>query len=881
MWRNVYYERSKSKIHEWTWDEDGNRVKLVSDFKPYLFVETNKETKFKSIYGGNLSPMDFKSDFERRKFVEKQDDDYRLFYNLPAEQQYLIGKYRKEDPDNFSKREIRTFYLDIECPSPDEFPEAKDAKYEIDLMAIYDSLEGRMHMWGKRAWDRKNTEEHIEKLGGDLVKITADDISYYHIEDEKERLSHMLDFWEDNCPDVYTGYNIDSFDTPYLLNRMQLILDKNEYKRLSPVRNVWKQNGFDKNGEPEIRYKIQGISTLDYMSVFETFTFKAERESWSLDSVASDVLNCGKVDYEQSNLYVLAQEDWDTYSAYNMIDVLLLVSIETKTNFLDTGRATAYVGFTNFVDCLKKTRVIIGSITCSALAKGKIIETRRPQEKVSFEGGFVTPPKVGVADNVATYDVTSLYPTIMKSLNLSLETKVGKILSKDSNYIIFSEHGKRKKVETKKFQEYLKGKGYCISIAEVIFDQNFEGVVTDFVKKQFNNKSEFKRLENEAIDRGDKEAARIYKRDGQITKILVNSCYGVISLNTSALYDLDIARSITLTGQHSIKKAASVANNFAKEAFGVENDIILGGDTDSIFVTFSEILEVKGKDMFEDDKLSTFGDKLCKLFSKVLNDSVNNWARKDLCCVNPSFEFGREKAASVALFFAKKQYAYYVINNEGKHIANKRDRMKYTGLKVIKSEYSPFVKNFMDEVYYLTLSKYLELGHNGTRDLIAETIKGHKNSFYEADFIDVSKRQRANNLTMREQGGQKVNKKGGFTIYEPFKERYVSGKGCPAQVKACIFHNRLIEDLDLGSKYPIHMSGVKSMWTYLKPNKYGIECCAGNNGILPEEFGLEVDYDVQWDKLYMKVPQQLFEVMGWVFPNLFFDELEDFDKMFT
>ena len=882
MYRHVYYDKKKSEIHENTWDEDGARITRVTDFKPFLLTETEEKTNYKSIYGTYLKPHKFDNDSKRYWFVENKDE--RVFYNLPPEQQYLIAKYRKIPQEEFTENPIRTFFLDIEAPAKSEFPEPKDAKYEIDLMTIYDSLTEKYYMWGKKSWNVIGVEETLDKLNkekgddGKLLPISPDDIVYYEIEDEKERLTHMLDFWVDNYPDVYTGWNINGFDTVYIVNRLKLVLGGKHYQKLSPFGKVTGKEGFDKFGNPEIRYNIHGINVMDYMDVFSTFTFKAERESWALDAVASDILNCGKVDAGMS-LYDLSVKDWSKYSLYNLVDVALLVSLDVDTEFLETARQTSYEGFSNFVESLGKIKVINGSIAASAVNKGMFIPSARRSQPVSFEGGFVKEPTVGLTTNLFTFDITSLYPTNMISLNTSPETKVGSIQGQDGEFIIYSDYGTTCKVREDKFLDELRDKGYCVSKADVIFDLNKSGIVIEFVQKQFDNKSLYSKRADECLSKNDEEGAKYWQRKAKITKIFLNSCYGMISAASSPLYDLDIARSITLTGQGVTKNAIDQIQQLFEKSYGCTEDPVVAGDTDSVMITFDEVVKHYGKEFFADEALTSFGKIYSNKIGDFLNKITNDWARDTMACTKPTYNFGREKACPTALFFAKKQYAYYVLDNEGFPLPEKK-RMKYTGLKVIKSEYSPMIKGMFNELYSETLTKYLEMGHKFNRTHLCDLIAKHKKQFFKASFSDVSKRQKANNLSLYENGGSRVNNVGSTVITEGFKERYVAGSRCPAQVKSCIFHNRIIEDLGLKGKYQQHQGGVKALWSYVEPNEYGIESIAGNNGNLPEEFGLKINYEKQWEKMYLTVAKQLFDTVEWIFPNLKHDEEVDFDELF-
>jgi len=755
--------------------------------------------------------------------------------------------------------------LDIECPAELEFPSPDKAKYEIDLMTVYDSLTGFYHIWGKHEFTSTDLTETFKSIGGEKFDIPFENIKYYEIFDEAQRLGHFVDFWESNYPDIYTGYNINGFDTQYIVNRLKLILGYDAVKRLSPVNFVSKRETLDAYKNPVVKYNIEGISTIDYMDLYKVFTFGKERESWALDSVASDVLGCGKVDTGGVSLFDLSRNDWDTYTRYNIVDVALLVEMEKKLRFIEIGRSTAYEGFSNVVDCLGKVVTITGSIAKYALDENRIIETRRSADKVPFEGGFVKTPEAKLRTNIVTYDITSLYPTNMMVLGVSHETKVGTKTHTIDGYVYFTEYGEQRKIPEKDFHQFLVDNKYCISLADVIFDQKKEGIINKFVKKQFNNKSEYSRLSKEALSKGDTATADEYARLGQITKIFLNSCYGVISTSKSPLYDLDIARSITLTGQAVIKKADHVVSEFAKKHFNVSDDVVIGGDTDSIFCDFTEIVKTQGKPMFVDNKLTEFGSKLCVLFEQVLNRGVNNWIHSEHNCIDPTYNFEREKAATTALFFAKKQYAYHVVNNEGFDL-DKDHRMKYTGLKVVRSEYSPMVKGMMNELYESVLQQYLDLGHDECGIMMTKLVKAHKKKFMSASFYDISKRQKVNNIIKYE---------------KEFISEFVAGSRCPAQVKASVCYNRLVTKLGLRGKYQLHRSGIKSLWVYVLENKYGITNIAGNGNDFPEEFELDIDVELMFEKLYLAVAKQLFSVVGWRFPNIHYEESLDLHELFS
>ena len=81
------------------------------------------------------------------------------------------------------------------------------------------------------------------------------------------------------------------------------------------------------------RWHICGVSILDYMEVYKTFSL-GDRESYSLNYIAEYELEDSKIAYIASSLADLADQDWNTFVDYNIQDVKLLIKLEDKLKFL-------------------------------------------------------------------------------------------------------------------------------------------------------------------------------------------------------------------------------------------------------------------------------------------------------------------------------------------------------------------------------------------------------------------------------------------------------------------------------------------------------------------------------------------------------------------
>ncbi|NDB83964.1 MAG: hypothetical protein EB127_14760, partial [Alphaproteobacteria bacterium] len=297
MYRNVYYSSREGVAHLFTWDENGNRVIKKTPYFPYFYIETNADkVDAVSIFNTKLKKKVFRNGFERNKAA--QDGAIkRLYHNIQVEQQFLIEEFKDVyDKPEFSKNPIKVCFLDIEVFSPDEFPEAKDAKHPINLITIYDNISNKFFTWG-----------------GKPYKPSRDNVIYTECTSEFDLLNKFLDFWEnDYFPDVLSGWNTDFFDFPYLINRINNLLGEGAAKRLSPLKSLWCRKGIFVKGQELDRWYIHGISAMDYLEVYKGFA-RGLLESYALNFVAQHELGEGKLAINATNLATLSESDWQNF----------------------------------------------------------------------------------------------------------------------------------------------------------------------------------------------------------------------------------------------------------------------------------------------------------------------------------------------------------------------------------------------------------------------------------------------------------------------------------------------------------------------------------------------------------------------------------------
>lgn len=824
----------------WTWDGDGNRVERHEKFLPFLYVETSDKTHDAiSMFNTKLKKIEFNNDAERRKFVERTDK--RLFFNLTVIQQYLLEKYFFISMDDMIKHPLKTFFLDIEVFSPDVFPEAEKADHPINAITVYDNVSEKFYTWGlKNEYDISK----ISEIGLDIESVV-----YVPCSNEKSLLECFLNFWKEDYPDLITGWNCSGFDIPYIINRMRRVLGDSSTNLLSPEGRIYtklKENVFETWYN---HYTIVGISDIDYLELYKKSEMN-DKESYKLGYIGNLEGVDGKVEFESSNLASLSIEDWDKFITYNIQDVNIMVKLEAKKRYLNVARRKAYRGFSPIDKALDSVPIVTGLIAKAGLDQNQIIVTYKPNDVgEKFDGGFVFKPSGKVHRGIVSFDVNSLYPNTMITLNTSPETKVGKVHpTGNNNYILQLENGVNKKITGDQLKSLIQKNNLILSKANVLFSQDRMGICAKFLDDMYKERKMIQKRMAETEDKSLKEKLDI---EQYLLKILLNSVYGVFGNRFFGLYDLDIAKSVTLTGQAMIKKSTDIVKTYAEQVAKVEDvsDIVVYGDTDSNFFDFGIILDKLKVPFFEEigDTIKVTEDaiKVIDSVESYLNQQINKWAKSQLNSQDPRYHFSREKICLNGIFLTKKNYILRVLNNEGFDC----DKIVEKGVELVKSTHSEAVKNLIRSVVYCI---FYEKGREAADKKYLEAL----DSFKTFGVDDISRRQNVKN----------------HEKYADLAKGVQVALNTPYVHKGAIYYNNLIQDLDLGGKYPKISSGQKVKHVYLKKNRFGFKGIAFNDR-LPEEFDLHPDYDYQFKKMVLPLIERCYKGSGWQLPDV--DKLTD------
>lgn len=584
MYRNCVYNGRKKCVTLFTWDHQGSRVQHELDFEPYLYVD-DPNGDHESIYGTPVTKKVFESSYFRNKYV-RDSGITKTYENLPPFQQFLIEQYGEQNTDDdFAQFPLKTMFLDIETFSKGSFPNIEEPDHVIQLITCYDSISDKYVTFGLKPFDESEVK-HVN-------------LKYIHCKSEEILLKAFVKWFERDYPDVISGWNSSGFDIPYLVNRIAVVLNEDWQKRLSPVGRIWEK--FKKQakfGEPESEYVIEGISSVDYMVLYKKFKLE-KQESYKLDFIAEVELDEQKLEFE-GQLWELSIKDWKTFVDYNIKDVELLVRLDDRLRYLKTLRFLSNIGLTNLDKAIDTLPIMNGALAIQAHKRDQIIPTfARSLKTEKNPGAYVRDPIVGFAEDIVSFDANSLYPSVMISLNLSPETKIGRVEYVDDRVHIHHRTGKFYDLSKENFDKFMESEKGCFTEAGFLFSQKKRGIVPEYLdwlyaerKKMQKRMRECKsKLEDESLTDSERRHLENERDRFDSTqyayKINLNSLYGYMGNAYAPMGDDDIASSVTLTGQSVIKKSDQLFKDALVEKFpSIEmkdlKDSIIYGDTDSV-----------------------------------------------------------------------------------------------------------------------------------------------------------------------------------------------------------------------------------------------------------------------------------------------------------
>jgi DNA polymerase elongation subunit (family B) len=719
---------------------------MVKPYSHYVFLE-NPNGEYYSIvdktkrYNKKFLSLEELSYHKKEHCIRLAEGD------LKPEQRYIYDTYSDKNWPNDIP--VRIFCLDIEVYSTEGLlPNWQHHKYPINGITIYDSYTKMYECFFLIPNSEWNLELKNESLIKKMERISIrenipfeiDNINVHLYCDEKELMNDVLSYWNENFPDIVTGWNT-SFDIPYIVRKIYDYFNLNGVRRLSPFKKLSFRviKGVEEGLIVEDDNIIPGIDVIDYKLLFEKFN-DTELSSYSLDNVSQEVLKRGKLKYN-GNLIQLYKEDFDRFCLYNYSDVELVNALDSIKKFMVLTTSVRNISLTNFSDIFEMSHVVDGcflrKIVCKRKNDEKIVlpSKKSRSEKKKFCGAYVKEPLKGRWKIITDLDYTSLYPSLIRTFNLSPETIIGMVenythlnemtviskfgfyydktylfpesefltppesLKKDGIYINFIESNETMKMSYKDFVKLCHEKNYSVLPNGLITTHNIEmPLMVEIVTEIGKGRTIYKELKKEMLNKKDYEKASGYDTLQNAMKIIGNSTYGVISMNEFRLFDVRIAEAITTSGQFVIKSSSILLNNYINKKFGFEEtvDHIITIDTDSMIFTLEKIFPNFDINNYNDDDIDKINHfvKECEIFINKSSKKIPFIMFHKKSSKDNYLSVKQEWIGISGLFTSKKHYVLHIVRKEGLKV----DEIYGKGIAIRRSDVPKPTKEFLSSI---------------------------------------------------------------------------------------------------------------------------------------------------------------------------------------
>lgn len=344
-----------------------------------------------------------------KKVKTKYLNKYRLLEyveNLPASEKNAIFGY------NFPN----TYFVDIEVEVTDAFPEPTKAQNPVTAICVV-SPDKKCIVLATKDLD-KPTQSKIQKQIDAHFKSIGEEFSFIFkcFNSEYDMLYTFMDSFVKKFP-MMTGWNFVKFDWTYIINRCKKLgIDPGIS---SPLGRTFGGNEFPCH-----------VGVMDYLDIYAKWDRTVDiKEDFKLDTVGEVVVGIKKVKYE-GTIQDMYEKDYPKYVFYNVIDTALVYLIHQKIKTMDIALTIAHMSQISIFKAASPVAITEALLCREFLGRNLVmaVDPKAPSVKrEQYEGAFVKEPITGMHNAVACFDFASLYPSIMRQMNVSPESFIKKV----------------------------------------------------------------------------------------------------------------------------------------------------------------------------------------------------------------------------------------------------------------------------------------------------------------------------------------------------------------------------------------------------------------------------------------------------------------------
>ena len=635
------------------------------------------------------------------------DTSYEADVRLPIKHAIDYGIKNKED---CLATQLNNWFFDIELDMKDTeaFPNIEDAKFPINMISV--------------SYNNHNIIYILDNKTAPIEKRNSN-YEYKIFNKEIDLIKEFIKDFKNADPDSISGWNTNYFDLPYLYFRL---------KRLNINPSLLSKFGiFD----IDIKWKrvvLAGVACIDQLDIYKLFEF-GKKPSYKLDSIAQFELGVKKIELSES-ISKMYKKDINKLVDYNIRDTDLLVKLEEKIGQINLVHEIRRV-CSSTISAIMSTFGQVDPLLISFMKKKKcVVKNAIRTGKEKLVGAFVKQPDPGIYEHFVDFDFTSLYPSIIRTYNIGVNTFVFRFADSLMGYDITYDRSalpdkipiivdpnytaKQVVVDKKELLENIEKDRLVWTINGCFYLPHDKQIseLSEILDYLMSSRKVYKEKKFEAKTQKDDLMTRVYDTRQLVYKVLANSFYGVIANENFRFFNIHSAGAITASGQEAIKTCIITSHNkiesllnkteynaplqlSKKEMYSDELDKsrdthhVITSDTDSIFCCFED---------FEDtsvEKIHEYCDNIQKFLN---NDIIYDLIKKHNHSCKPDFNFlnlKNELICRKGLFISKKHYVIRVIEQEGKKI----DEIVHVGIDTKRSDVPEKTKEFLNDIINIIL----------------------------------------------------------------------------------------------------------------------------------------------------------------------------------
>ena len=852
MYQAIYYNFRTKTCHL----RDDKQGWLEFEYQP-TYYKLDPNGKYKTLDGKKVSPTNT---------CDKNDPLTYYEIDIPMETRVLVDAYKDLDE---APKYHNTLFLDIECEIGGALTTEyiKSAPMKITSIALYDVTLKKYYCL---VLDEKKQLKSAQEENKEIIPCDT----------EFDLLSKFISLWNEADPTIVTGWNSEFFDMPYLYHRICKVLGDNEAKKLSPLGIVFVKDFFNKKTQTnESVVNIAGVNHLDYMLLHKKYIMKQE-PSYKLGDIGEKYVKLGKIEYDGS-LDKLFKEDVNKFIEYNLRDVEILIKLDEKLQFVALTVNLCHLCHVPYENIYYSTSLNEGAIL-TYLKRKDIVSPNKPttynpalrESNEEYAGGYLKDPTPGLYEWVSDLDFTSLYPSIIRNLNMGIETLIGRIQNRDKydnqwglgdlkkmdddeeipiEKVTQDKRVKLTYIKVKDMISMIENNKLIISANGTLFRRDKSSIVVEILNDWFDKRKQYKDLMKKAYKDGDIALGEHYNRLQHTFKIKLNDVYGVFAINSWRYSDgnLFISKAITLSGQRLDQESIDFVNKEISTELGVERDYVITADTDSLFFELKDLILKRKPDININsrEEVVPIALEITKEYQDKTKPFLQNLC-KDLFNVdNEYFELKQEVVLERGYFAGKRRYAQFIVNKEGVST----EELDIKGMDVMKSNMNPLYRKFGEDIL-------LDIMYGKTKKDIDKKIIDFKKTLDTVPIKNIAKPTGVRNIKKYIKSPPQAGQ-----IFSKLELK------CPINTKSAIWYNDLLRFKKLDKKYSCFTEGDKMYYVQLKDNPYKIEVLGftGNDPEFITDFIIKfIDKEEGFNSTLLNKLQGIYDDLKWSFPSL-------------